>query len=695
MSMSAKEDAHLAEQARDKDATARKQKTEARNPKSQTPPVRTADIIQRAVLDSGSLNARDVLQLQSAIGNRAVGRLLGKVTARRESDGRSERAQISTPAQESLRRVPDGRPGLPVQAKLAVNEPGDRYEHEADRVARRVVDTINSAPAETAPTGARRQEVNVAPSSQQPDIQRLESSGVSVVGANLEGAVQQVRGGGGQSIADNIRRPMERAFGADFSAVRVHADARADALSRSIRATAFTTGRDVFFRQGAYAPGSRGGQELLAHELTHVVQQGGQAGTRGQQVGAQGAIQRRVDNLNLVPETEDTILQVLEDEGLTKVYKLPKEFDKNPRKGSTVLDRAKSASARLSAQSSTKRGTQTGDYKDIGALGRWERLATTHELAEKTLDTGHLIADEFFDDNQKAFAYEANNLAPQNVIFNERAYRKLVEKPVGANLSNGDVTLEVELEYDNDPLTLSVEVLAARHALEVLDQTEHQKLVKLDKTLDVPRRLPTDWKTTVKPVVKPLAKGSKKPKKPVKPINLTQAPSVTTTTYQPTDPNRTFFTQAVPFTVNEVKNTTSIQEFEFQQGHTFEDPLAIRNPIKIAADPQSGRYTPRQTERARKRVSQSMKYKVIDKTAEIVEDITKKNKKRKVEGNDLNLRVMQKVRAAPSGTLVTDLIDDILIEVQQVGYDKKEQKRFENAMEDIYSDDEDPKTEQL
>jgi hypothetical protein len=55
----------------------------------------------------------------------------------------------------------------------------------------------------------------------------------------------------------------------------VHADAEADALSRSLNARAFTTGTDIFFSQGAHNPGSSGGRELLAHELTHVVQQTG------------------------------------------------------------------------------------------------------------------------------------------------------------------------------------------------------------------------------------------------------------------------------------------------------------------------------------------------------------------------------------------------------------------------------------
>ena len=88
-----------------------------------------------------------------------------------------------------------------------------------------------------------------------------------------------------------MRSSMEQAFGADFSGVRVHTDSRSDGLNQSIQARAFTTGQDIIFRQGEYQPGNRGGQELLAHELTHVVQQNGGA---VQQFGS-ADLNRRID----------------------------------------------------------------------------------------------------------------------------------------------------------------------------------------------------------------------------------------------------------------------------------------------------------------------------------------------------------------------------------------------------------------
>ncbi len=91
---------------------------------------------------------------------------------------------------------------------------------------------------------------------------------------SLEQSIQQKRGSG-QTLSKNVRQPMEQAFGADFSQVKVHTDSESDKLNKSIQAKAFTTGKDIFFKKGEYQPDSKPGQELLAHELTHVVQQNG------------------------------------------------------------------------------------------------------------------------------------------------------------------------------------------------------------------------------------------------------------------------------------------------------------------------------------------------------------------------------------------------------------------------------------
>ncbi len=83
----------------------------------------------------------------------------------------------------------------------------------------------------------------------------------------------QAAAGGGQPMEDGARRRLEQGLGADLSTVRVHADSEGDRLARLVAAVAFTSGSDIFFRQGAYDPGAEEGVRLLAHETAHVVQQ--------------------------------------------------------------------------------------------------------------------------------------------------------------------------------------------------------------------------------------------------------------------------------------------------------------------------------------------------------------------------------------------------------------------------------------
>ena len=159
---------------------------------------------------------------------------------------------------------------LPLQAKLTVGPQGDKYEQEADRVAAEVVQRIHSPQASwiQPPTGDGNEIQMQRMVAQQP------GSGGNLVSAELEAEINGARGQG-RPLDAGLQQSMRQAMGADFSGVRVHTDAQSDQLNRSIQSRAFTTGRDVFFRQGEYQPRSRGGQALIAHELAHVVQQGG------------------------------------------------------------------------------------------------------------------------------------------------------------------------------------------------------------------------------------------------------------------------------------------------------------------------------------------------------------------------------------------------------------------------------------
>jgi Domain of unknown function (DUF4157) len=170
------------------------------------------------------------------------------------------------------------KPLFPTQAKLTntsgaaklFGQPNDKYEQEADLVAHQVVNQIHKQPIQRQEI-AEEEELRM-----KPIVQRQSEASSITADSDLENAIRQSRSSG-QPLTASIRQPMEQAFGSDFSGVKVHTDGRSDQMNRSIQARAFTTGQDIFFQRGAYDPNSRQGQELLAHELTHVMQQNGSA----------------------------------------------------------------------------------------------------------------------------------------------------------------------------------------------------------------------------------------------------------------------------------------------------------------------------------------------------------------------------------------------------------------------------------
>ena len=216
-----------------------------------------------------------VLKLQQQLGNQAVQRLLA-----------SKR----------------------IQAKLTIGAPNDKYEQEADRVA----DQVMRMPE---PTAAEQNHDNL--SMQTPVIQRLcpeceeelqrqsadeieeeeeeeeetllqrqlveneeeelfqakeMPSQIPEVSNEVESTINNLRGGG-QPLSTSDRSFFEPRFGKDFSQVRIHTDTKAADTAKAVNARAFTLGHDVVFGAGEYQPGSKESQRLLAHELTHTVQQ--------------------------------------------------------------------------------------------------------------------------------------------------------------------------------------------------------------------------------------------------------------------------------------------------------------------------------------------------------------------------------------------------------------------------------------
>lgn len=179
-------------------------------------------------------------------------------------------------------------PATPVvQKKLKIGAPDDPLEVEADAVADKVVQQAqNPLPpkSNTGPLVQRKcskckdDELQKKPLAESisPWVQKkaLSSGGDSVASDSVSQQIAASKGGG-STMNDTTRGFMENRFGNDFSQVRIHTDSNATQLSKSLNAQAFTVGNDIYFNEGKYNPSTQSGKHLLAHELTHTIQQSG------------------------------------------------------------------------------------------------------------------------------------------------------------------------------------------------------------------------------------------------------------------------------------------------------------------------------------------------------------------------------------------------------------------------------------
>ena len=160
-----------------------------------------------------------------------------------------------------------------IQAKLKVGQPGDIYEQEADRVA----DAVMRMPEPQAVPGGESNIQRAWPTcgEKEEEIQAKATLGkFHEVNPNLGSHIQSLKSGG-QPLSENDTAFFEPRFGRDFSQVRVHRDMRAVESARALGARAYTVAPKIVFGAGQYAPAMTEGRRLLAHELTHVIQQQG------------------------------------------------------------------------------------------------------------------------------------------------------------------------------------------------------------------------------------------------------------------------------------------------------------------------------------------------------------------------------------------------------------------------------------
>jgi hypothetical protein len=213
-----------------------------------------------------------------------------------------------------------GRDSLAVQAKLVVNQPSDQHEAEADSAAERVVN--GSSPTGTS-ASSNPASVQLKPIAQTltPRIQRKEAPGqmgqLDIEGTEdqmgiveHEGVIQQKEEdqlmgndvlapeagkdatplgdqlqetkGQGNPLPSEVKTEMESGFGADFSQVKTHTGTKAADMNQSLKAKAFTNQGDIYFNEGNFDPNSKDGKQLLAHELTHTIQQGAASPNKNQ-----------------------------------------------------------------------------------------------------------------------------------------------------------------------------------------------------------------------------------------------------------------------------------------------------------------------------------------------------------------------------------------------------------------------------
>lgn len=178
-----------------------------------------------------------------------------------------------------------------IQKKLKISKPSDKYEQEADRVAetvlrmhdpitQRIKQNTNNTPNNIQKKCSKCEEgqIKIQPENEKENKRSIQTKRVNYESLNMIPGISTNINSiltGGQPLPKSVRLYFEPRFGVDFSQVKIHNNQLANETAKQINAHAYTVGRDIVFGNGQYAPESEHGKKLLAHELTHVVQQSG------------------------------------------------------------------------------------------------------------------------------------------------------------------------------------------------------------------------------------------------------------------------------------------------------------------------------------------------------------------------------------------------------------------------------------
>ena len=231
-----------------------------------------------AAASNGALGlSASLLPVQSTYGNAAASRSL-----QTQRTGVNQAASPPFDTGTSVQRQPPAKRDIMIQPKLTVGAAHDTYEQEADRVAQQVMRLSTPPSTSTGQASVQGQTPEKDETAQTKPLaatitslaQRAssDSMGSFEPGADFESRLST--SGGGSPLPASTRAFMETRFGADFSGVQLHTGSEAAQLNRTIGAQAFTHGRDIYLGEGKNDLESSAGKQLLAHELTHTIQQG-------------------------------------------------------------------------------------------------------------------------------------------------------------------------------------------------------------------------------------------------------------------------------------------------------------------------------------------------------------------------------------------------------------------------------------
>lgn len=337
------------------------------------------------------------------------------------------------------------RRGL-IQAKLSVSSPSDPEEQQADLVADRVMRAHPGSRVTAQSSCAEGGDSREVPIPTSPRIQRAESDAAEtdgLVGSTSRAALGSTLGSG-QPLDAATRAFFEPRFGYDFSGVRLHTDATASGSAQAIQALAYTAGRDIVLDTSRYQANSDMGRRVLAHELTHVVQQHSGASPRVRRIvevrppgpGEASAFDRRQELIDRMNGLSTGVTYALTGQRITYTVTDPANVTPFDRRMQAFIDRAEVVPLRL-----------------ITSAGRVGTRATGFSnLLVDSLSAGYLDLDDMRASDDNSFKMNLLHL------LTERFAVPNYERRIGTNFSDAEFQrahaagLQAEAQYLRDTI---------------------------------------------------------------------------------------------------------------------------------------------------------------------------------------------------------------------------------------------------